>query len=205
MKRSDFNSAEAYKIYVKYIERVNDAISILPKDDILDIVNEIDSHIYESFICNQAIVSEKERMQAVIDNLGEPQSYLKPVIAERQLRQAINKYNIFGILKGILAVLLTGGQYITVFIVYLFLLSGGFLVIAKIFYPDKTGLFVDEAQITLGYLSQINAEAVELLGYWLIPVSVISCVIFYFLMTFILKRIMRAKTRLKLKQRTDKR
>jgi uncharacterized membrane protein len=202
MKRSDFDSIEAYKIYANYIDQVNDIISTLPENDILDIMNEIDSHIYESFICNKAIPSEKERITTVIHDLGEPQSYLKPVIAERQLRQAINKYNIWGILRGFWAILLTGGQYFTAVIMYLFILSGGFLVIAKIFYPHKTGLFIEDGDfVSLGFLSQINAEAVELLGYWLIPILVISCVIFYFLMTFILKKIVRIRTNLNLKNR----
>jgi uncharacterized membrane protein len=202
MKRSDFDSIEAYKIYANYIEQVNDIISMLPKDDILDIMNEIDSHIYESFICNRAIVPEKERITTVIRNLGEPQSYLKPVIAERQLKQAINKYDIFGILRGIWATLLTGGQYIIALIMYLLILSCGFLVIAKIFDPRKTGLFVEDGSfVGLGYLSQINAGAIELLGYWLIPALIVSCVIFYFLMTFILKKIVRIKTKLNLRNR----
>ncbi|MDR0604523.1 MAG: hypothetical protein LBG80_09505 [Bacteroidales bacterium] len=202
MKRSNFDSVEAYKIYVKYIEQVNNEISMLPQNDIIDIMNEIDSHIYESFICNKSIAGEEERITTVIHNLGEPKFYLKPVIAERQLRQAINKYNIVGILKGVLATLLTGGQYVTVSIVYLFMLLGGFLVIAKIFYPAKTGLFVEDGNfIGFGYLYKINAKTVELLGYWLIPALIISCVIFYFFMTFILKRIVRIRTKLKLKSR----
>ncbi|MDR0573973.1 MAG: hypothetical protein LBG96_08105 [Tannerella sp.] len=202
MKRSDFDSVEAYKIYANYIEQVNDIISMLPEDDVLDIINEIDSHIYESFICNKTVVPEKERIMIVIRNLGEPQSYLKPVIAERQLKQAINKYNIFGILRGIWATLLTGGQYVATVIMYLLLLSCGFLVIAKIFYPHKTGLFIEDGSfVGLGFLSQINAEAVELLGYWLIPVLIVSCVIFYFFMTFILKKIVRIKTNLNLKNK----
>jgi uncharacterized membrane protein len=202
MKRSDFNSIEAYKIYANYIEKVNNIISTLQKDDIHDIMNEIDSHIYESFICNEDIVSEKERITTVIRNLGEPQSYLKPVIAERRLKQAINKYDIWGILRGIWATLLTGGQYITVLIMYLLILSCGFLVIAKIFYPHKTGLFIEDGNfVALGYISQINAEAIELLGYWLIPALIVSCVIFYFFMTFILKKIVKTKTKLNLKNK----
>ncbi|MDR1402858.1 MAG: hypothetical protein LBJ60_04040 [Tannerellaceae bacterium] len=202
MKRSDFDSIEAYKIYANYIAQVNDIISMLPKDDVLDIINEIDSHIYESFICNKPIISEEERIKTVICNLGAPQSYLKPVIAERQLRKAINKYNILGILRGIFTLLLTGGQYVAVILAYLFILSGGFLVIAKVFYPAKTGLFIEDGNfIGLGYLAQINTEAIELLGYWLIPVLIVSCVIFYFFMTFILKKIMGIKIKLNLKNR----
>jgi hypothetical protein len=202
MKRSDFDSIKAYKIYADYIEQVNGMISILHKDDILDIMNEIDSHIYESFIYNKAIVSEEERIETVIRNLGEPQSYLKPVIAERQLKQAINRYDIFGILKGIWVTLLAGGQYVIAVVMYLLILSCGFLVIAKIFYPHKTGLFVEDGNfVGLGYLSQINTEAVELLGYWLIPVLVVSCVVFYFFMTFILKKIVRIKTKLNFKKK----
>ncbi|MDR0750389.1 MAG: hypothetical protein LBF62_12595 [Tannerellaceae bacterium] len=204
MKRSDFDSVEAYKIYTNYIEQVNDIISMLPKDDVTDIINEIDSHIYESFICNKTIVSEKERIMMVIRNLGEPQSYLKPVITERQLKHAINKYNIFGILRGIWVTLLTGGQYITALIMYLLILSCGFLVIAKIFYPHKTGLFIEDGNFAgLGFLSQINAGAAELLGYWLIPILIVSCAIFYFFMTFILKKIVRIKTRLNLKDKQE--
>jgi hypothetical protein len=201
MKRSDFDTVEAYKIYANYIEQVNELISTLPKDDILDIMNEIDSHIYESFICNKAIIPDKERIKTVISNLGEPQSYLKSVIVEKQFGQAVRKYNIEGIFKDIKTIILTSGQYMTVFIMYLFLLTGSFLVIAKILYPHKTGLFMDDENIIgFGYIFQINAESVELLGYWFIPIMIISCIIFYFLMTFILKKIVQIKAGLNLKK-----
>ncbi|MDR2389932.1 MAG: hypothetical protein LBD89_09160 [Tannerellaceae bacterium] len=202
MKRNDFNSVKAYRIYAKYIEQVKETIARLDKDDMQDIMSEIDSHIYESFISNKKILSEEERMETVIRHLGNPESYLRPILAEKQLKYAINKYNLWGILKGFAALLLTGGQYVTITILYLLILSGGILTIAKIFYPDKTGLFIEDGNfVGLGYLSGINAETIELLGYWLIPISVVSCVIFYFFITFILKKIVTIKTKLNLRNR----
>jgi hypothetical protein len=190
MKRSDFDSTDAYEIYANYIEQVNGIISMLHKEDILDIVNEIDSHIYESFLANKAILQEDERITAVLRNLGEPLSYLMPliaeVIAEGQLKQPVSKYDIPGILRGIRAALRTGGKYVITSILYLLIVSCGLLAVAKIFYPRTTGLFIADGNFAgFGYLSQINAGAIELLGYWMIPAMIASCVIFYLLNLFI--------------------
>jgi hypothetical protein len=202
MKRSDFDSVEAYKIYAKYVEQVEETISTLSKEDRLDFMSEIDSHIYESFISNKAIISEEERIKTVIRHLGNPQSYLKPVIAEKHLKQAVNTYYWRRIFKSLPAALLTGGQYLILVTMYLLIFSAGFLAIAKIFYPDKTGLFIEEGNfVAFGYISQMNAGAIELLGYWMIPASIVLSAVFYFFMTFILKGIIRIKTGLKLRDR----
>lgn len=198
MKKSSFNLDDSYKIYNAYIEHVKRVVSDLPSDDVEDLVNEIDSHIFEAFNDIKDIGSEKERIEMVIKNLGSPESYLKPIIAEKELHRAVNKYNVIGILKGIWSTILTGSQYALLSLMYIFILSAGVIIIAKILFPHKTGLFVNEGHfIGLGFIAQINSNAVDLLGYWLIPIMFGVIIIFYFFITFLLKQILRMKGRVK--------
>jgi hypothetical protein len=194
MKKSNFNQEEAYRIYHAYIEHAQKVIAGLPADDAEDIINEIDSHIFEAFNDTAYISSEKERIEMVVRNLGSPESYLKPIIAEKELHRAVDKYNAIGILKGIVSTILTGSQYALLSVMYIFILGAGVVIIAKILYPHKTGLFVNEGHfVGLGFLSQINSGAVELLGYWLIPIMIVAIIAFYFLITFLLKQLLRIK------------
>lgn len=198
MKKSSFKLDDSYKIYNAYIEDVKRVVSGLPSDDVEDLVNEIDSHIFEAFNDIKDIGSEKEKIEMVIKNLGSPESYLKPIIAEKELRRAVNKYNVIGILKGICSTILTGSQYALLSIMYIFILSAGVIIIAKILFPHKTGLFVDEGHfIGLGFIAQINSNAVDLLGYWLIPIMFGVIIVFYFFITFLLKKILHMKRRVK--------
>jgi hypothetical protein len=196
MKKSNFNQEEAYRIYHAYIEHAGKVVAGLPAEDAEDIINEIDSHIFEAFNDAAYISSEKERIEMVVRNLGSPESYLKPIIAEKELHRAVDKYNAIGILKGICSTILTGSRYALLSVMYLFILGAGIVIIAKILYPHKTGLFVNDGHfVGLGFLSQINSGAVELLGYWLIPVMIVAIIAFYFLITFLLKQLLRMKKR----------
>jgi hypothetical protein len=196
MKKSNFNQEEAYRIYQAYIEHAGKVVAGLPAGDAEDVINEIDSHIFEAFNNATHISSEKERIEMVIRNLGSPESYLKPIIAEKKLHRAVDKYNVIGILKGICSTILTGSRYALLSVMYLFILATGIVIIAKILYPHKTGLFVNEGHfVGLGFMDQINSGATELLGYWLIPIMIVAIIAFYFLITFLLKQLLRMKKR----------
>jgi hypothetical protein len=198
MKKSNFNQEEAYRIYHAYIEHAKKVVAGLPAEDAEDIINEIDSHIFEAFHDAAYISSEKERIEMVVRNLGSPESYLKPIIAEKELSRAVDKYNAIGIVKGIGSTILSGSRYVLLSVMYLFILGAGIVIIAKILFPHKTGLFVSDGHfVGLGFLSQINSGATELLGYWLIPVMIVAIIAFYFLVTFLLKQLLHMKKRVK--------
>jgi hypothetical protein len=199
MKRNNFNQEDAYKIYHAYIEHVGKVVFGLPANDVEDIINEINSHIFEAFNDASYISSEKERIEMVVRNLGSPESYLKPIIAEKDLHRAVNKYNAIGILKGICSTILTGSHYALLSIMYIFILCAGVVIIAKILYPHKTGLFVNDGHfVGLGFIAQINSNAIDLLGYWLIPIMIVAIIVFYFLITFLLKQFLHMKRRIKI-------
>jgi hypothetical protein len=201
MKKSNFNQEGAYQIYHAYIEQAGKLLAGLPAGDAADIMNEIDSHIFEAFQDAAYISSEKERIEMVVRNLGAPESYLKPIIADRKLSRAVDGYNAVGIVKGICSTILSGSRYALLSVMYLFILGAGVVIIAKLLYPHKTGLFVSEGHfVGLGFLSQINSGATELLGYWLIPVMIVAIIAFYFLTTFLLKQLLCMKKRVKNRQ-----
>jgi len=197
MKRNDFNSEGAYEIFQAYMLHVSKILSSLPEDERDDIQNEITSHIYEAFF-DSNIENEEKRIGEVLMNLGAPASYLKPMIAEKHLQRAAEKYNIWSIIKGIWLVLLAGSRYTLLSILYLFTLAGGLVILAKIFFPNKTGLFLNEGEVaTIGFSSKIDPNMTELLGYWIIPLMIIAVVSFYFVITFLLNIILKAKNKTK--------
>ena len=195
MNKSNFTSEQSYINYASYIEKVKRIISVLPDEDALELMKELDSHIFESLHADTSIIiSEEERIKTVLDKLGSPESYLAPLIAEKRLTHAIKKYNLVEILKAIFGIFKTGGQYFLLSILYLFTLGFGIVIIAKIFYPQKTGFFFEEGQIIgLGFFSKINAQATDLLGYWIIPLMIILIIIFYLITTYLLRKIVLRK------------
>ena len=59
------------KIVNNYMKRLKDKLKGLPESDQADLVKEIQSHIYESFV-NDPTEDEVERIFNVLDRLGEP-------------------------------------------------------------------------------------------------------------------------------------
>lgn len=190
MERSNFNTEDSYKLYQAYISQLRKKLNPLIPEDRIDIIREIDSHIYEALTQrNDGLSNEKEILENILKNLGSPDSLIKTLIAEKKLTSATQKYNIIEILKAIFLIFKTGGQYILVCVGYLLVLGFGIVLIAKILYPDKTGLFVENGDIVgIGYFNRVNESAVDLLGYWIIPIMILLIVIFYYLVTFLLRK-----------------
>jgi hypothetical protein len=76
---------------------------------------------------------------------------------------------------------------------YLFLFGFVFLIFAKIINPSLVGLHMKKESLSvfvLGITSshdQIKNQTTEVLGNWFIPVMLLSIIIFYFLITLLLK------------------
>jgi hypothetical protein len=190
MKRNIFYSEQSYALYTRYIQRVRKNISSLPDNEIEEIIAELDSHIYEALQLNDYRQdSEFQTLEAILNRLGQPESYLTPLIAKKKLVSAFSKYNIINILRAIFLIFRTTGKYFVISILYLFILTFGIVVIAKLLYPQKTGFFIKDGQMLgIGYLYKINTDATELLGYWLIPIMLVLIVLFYLIITFIFRK-----------------
>ena len=80
-----------------------------------------------------------------------------------------------------------GFFYAILSLLYLLLSVFGLLIAAKIVEPSKTGLFYQEDSFqAFGYVSDSEGMN-EILGYWFIPLAILSAIIFYILITLLFR------------------
>lgn len=191
MKNITFQHKTSQKLYDNYIKRIKKQIATLPKEDRFDLIMEFNSHIYEGLQQNNE-TSEINNLVEILDKLGNPEEVLKSTVADKKLIQATKTFNPIHIFKALALNIANGISFIFFSILYLCLLSFGFLIVQKIIQPNEIGLFFEKGKFAvLGRTSDVNAT--EVLGNWFIPVMIISAITLYFIITLLLKLKQRVK------------
>ena len=187
-----FEQKASQRIYNDYMKRIKKATSSLSKIDQDDVYMEFNSHIYEA-IHHKNETNEIDSLLDIIEKLGLPEEVLKPLVADKKLQQATKTFNPVHVFKALMLNLTNGVSYIFFFILYLFLFGFVFLIFAKIFNPSLVGLYMKKDSFSVFVLGIMNPEhqitnkTYEVLGNWFIPVMLLSIVLFYFLITLLLK------------------
>lgn len=180
-----FTDKSSTRIYQEYLDRIQRATKSLSKEDQLEIMMELNSHIYENFSQKRSD-NEIEQLLDILQKLGSPEEVLKPLVADKKLTQATRTFNPVHIFKALILNIGNGLSYIIFFLLYLCLFSFIFLIGAKIFMPDRVGLFYKKGStFILGMAS--NYPGHEILGNWFIPVMIAFTIVFYLLLTLLLK------------------
>lgn len=189
MKKIEFQDKTASKIYNDYIKRIERVTNTLPQEDRNDILMEFNSHIYES-IQHDNKDNEVESLMTIIEKLGTPEEVLIPLIADKKLRQATKTYNPLHVFKALALNITNGISYAIFSLLYLMLFCFVFLIYAKIVQPQNTGLFFDNGRFqAMGMSSNRfgSPTSEEVLGNWFIPFMLVTIVVLYLLITFMLK------------------
>jgi hypothetical protein len=188
-KKIHFKDAEAQKIYEYYIKQIQAATKKLSHEDQNDILMEMNSHIYESMTKNGDENNELKNLLNTIDKIGDPKEILKPLIAEKKLNQAIKTFNPIHIFNALILNFSFGIIYFIFFILYLFLFAFPIFIIGKIFFPENIGCYYKKGVFFAygGYFSEPDVQGDEILGNWFIPVTILLAVLFYFIITLLLK------------------
>lgn len=183
-----FNQEASKRVYNDYLKRVKKATTSLSKESQDDIYMEINSHIFEA-IQQNGKTNEIDALLDILEKLGAPEEVLKPLVADKKLEQATKTFNPIHIFKALVLNLTNGVSYMIFFFLYLLLLGFVFLIFAKIIHPAEVGLFYKNASFTvLGMSSETNQAGVrEVLGNWFIPAMLFLVVLFYMLITLMLK------------------
>ncbi len=186
MQHIKLSSTTSQRIYNNYLKRVKKCIEILSETDKEDILMELNSHIFEGMqrFSNE---SEADKLLIIIEKLGIPEEFLKPITAEKKIEQAIRTFNPKHIFQGLVLNLKNSLKYSIFSVLYLSLFAFVFLIAAKIIFPSQTGLFYLNGKfVALGFTS--NAESMnEVLGFWFIPLSIITIVLLYTFITLFLR------------------
>lgn len=187
-----FEQKASQRIYNDYMKRIKKATSSLSQNNQDDIYMEFNSHIFESIQHNKE-KNEIDALLDIIEKLGTPEEVLKPLVADKKLEQATRTFNPIHVFKALILNFTNGVSYIFFFVLYLFLFGFVFLIFAKIFNPSLVGLYMKKESFSvfvLGIVSpddQIRNQTSEVLGNWFIPVMISAIVLFYFLITLLLK------------------
>jgi hypothetical protein len=187
-----FEQKASQRIYNDYMKRIKKATASLSKINQDDIYMEFNSHIFEA-IQHKKNTNEIDALLDIIEKLGIPEEVLKPLVADKKLEQATKTFNPVHVFKALVLNFTNGISYVFFFVLYLFLFGFVFLIFAKIFNPSLVGLYMQKDSLSVFVLgimnpeNQIQNQAHEVLGNWFIPVMLLAIVVFYFLITLLLK------------------
>jgi len=196
-----FENDSTQRVYNNYINQIVTIVHTLPEEEQLDILMEINSYIYEGMQKSNGY-NELEYLLNIIDNFGDLEKVLKPIIAERKLDQATKTFNPIHIFRALFLNIQNGFFFIFISICYMGLGFLGIAILAKLFFPAQIGMYYKPGEyfVLAGIPGEgVNEMEYELLGNWYIPVMTIGIVSFYFLITMILKFEKHLRTKGKLK------
>lgn len=160
-----------------YVNRLSRALRFLPPEDRTAIVAEIESHISD---CTSA---GGKSVEETLDHLGDPEVLAKAYIEQFKLEGALVRSAYGSLLLTILeratrsVLALTIG--ISAVLLYGFSLSFAAMAVLKPVWPEHVGWWVHGNSFNLGVLDKAPAGTHEVLGYWIMPVSVIGCIAFF--------------------------
>lgn len=188
-KKIQFKNPDAQNIYENYLKQIQSAIKKLNQEDQNDILMEMNSHIYESMSKNEVENNELKNLINTLDKIGIPNDILKPLVAEKKLTQATKTFNPIHIFEALILNFSYGIIYFIFFILYLFLFSFIILIFGKLFYPNNVGLFYKKGEIFQygGFIENEKLQNSEILGNWFIPITILLGILFYLLITLLLK------------------
>ena len=184
-----FNQESTQRVYNNYIKQIGQTVKTLPREEQLDILMEMNSYIYEG-MQNSDAEQELDNLLNIIDNFGDLEKVLKPIVAERKLDQATKTFNPVHVFKALVLNIQNGIFFIFISICYLGLGGFGLAVVSKMVAPSKIGMYYKPGEyfVIAGIPGDgVNEIDYELLGDWYIPFMLLGMFTFYVLITLILR------------------
>ena len=188
-----FKDKTAIKLWKHYFNRIERMIRWLDSSQKEEIRLELQDHLMESFRDERGD-SETERLLNAIEKIGEPEDYLKPMLADRILGKAIKSMNPLKIVKGLYFYLFGGIKRffsaLLFFLGYSLAVTFALMALLKPFLPRFAGIFLypgETIPISLGIISNHPEHAVDLFGYWVIPIGIVVSAVLYIYLTKLLR------------------
>ena len=168
----------------RYLLRFRMALGKTPDTEKNEIISDIRAHITER-------VDESDRpagdtVTKTLDALGSPESLAQTYRAEGLRNRAAAGFSPWLLLRATFAWALAGIEgflaLMAVFAGYASALSFLACAVLKPIFPDQIGMWVDPPLFTFGMHPGLHAPR-ELLGYWIIPVSLVMGALLFVLTT----------------------
>ena len=182
-----FTDKLSLRIWNRFFNQVTKILRQVPKDPRDELVLELKGHVLESFQHDDA-ESEPDRLMNALDKLGDPETFLRPLVAEKLLAAGTKTFKPSVLLYGLYYSMFASVRKLALGIFfaagYLLLLIFFSATIAKLFIPDF-GLYIhDTGGFTLGMLGEGSRLASqEVLGIWLVPLGIVLKAVLYIILT----------------------
>lgn len=187
MKKIEFQDKEALKVYQNYILRIKQMVTGLSAADQADILMEFNSHIYEG-LSQRKLEDEYSTMMGLTEKLGNPEIVLIPLVAGKQLSNSVEHPKPSNWVATLISKVFKALIYLLFSVLYICMFILIFLCIAKVFLPEKVGLWYSATGFKgfgLNLRSKIDPNVQEVLHFWFIPVFSIVSYALYLLIQFI--------------------
>ncbi|RPI70607.1 MAG: hypothetical protein EHM45_24640 [Desulfobacteraceae bacterium] len=190
-EKSLFTDKVAEKIWAQYFRRLDRWLRALDETQKQELILEIKGHLLES-LQSEPSESESERLLNAIERLGEPETYVKPMLAERLLTKASKSLKPKDVLRGLYYHFVGGVKKIFAGIIFVFgyalAVSLALIGLLKVFFPGRVGLFLfEKGTLLFGLSVKPEGARTEVLGYWIIPICLGSAFLLYIGLTKLLK------------------
>ncbi len=192
-----FSDRIAEKIWAQYFRRLDRLIRPLDEVQRRELTLEIKSHLLESFR-GETAGSEAERLLNALERLGEPESFIGPMRADRLLTKASKSMKPRDVLKGLYYHLAdrTRKLFLGILFVLGYILDVGLVLMAvlKPIIPRHVGLLTfNNGDVIVGFGWDTSNLKTDVFGYAIIPICLILAVGLYFGLTKLLKALRRSR------------
>lgn len=191
-------SPESKKLLDDYLQKLIEVLKPFPEKEREEIVLEIKSHIEERMAQSTGAEAGTEALKNALSRLGRPEEYGSEFVTDYLLSMGMERKKAWMVFKGLLrwgCNTLVGFFYsIFFFSSYLISVSFIFIGIMKPIFPQNVGLFLNNGEVqNFGLIMGMTNDATmqEVLGYWIIPISLVIGIAWFLTTTWLLKRIIR--------------
>ncbi len=183
-----FTDPNAARIYRDYMNRVRRIARKLDRATQQEIVMEINSHIYESFQAESTVgAHETEKLLGTLEHLGQPELFLKPLIADQAMDQAMRTFNPIKVVRALLLNLSNGISYVLFALCYLFLFSFLLLIVLKELFPTEVGIYYDYNRFFAIGMVDSRYQNLKVADEYFTPIMLLLSAVVYLIITFLLK------------------
>lgn len=191
-------STESKRLLEDYLRKLKEVLGPLPEKEREEIVLEIKGHIQERMAQSPGVVADAEALNRALSRLGRPEEYASEFVTDYLLSTGMERKKAWMVFKGLLrwgCNTLVGFFYSLFFFVsYAISVSFVFVGIMKPIFPQNVGFFLQNDRFqNFGLIMGISDDPSmhEVLGYWIIPISLVTGIAWFLATTWLLKRTIR--------------
>lgn len=154
--------------------------------DAAELQRDLEAHVADSMAAASG-GSELGRLDLALSRLGQPEDYLRPLLADQLIERGTQTYSPVTIARGLSYSVLAGSRRTMIALGfgfgYLLLAIFAGMAILKPLWGDHVGVFRNaDGTVSAGIVTRVDG-AQELLGWWSIPIALLLAALLYVALT----------------------